>query len=130
VRLESSREIGKYIQSHIPKESSILLEPIGMVGWFAKDRTFIDYPGLATPEMSRLLRDSGKKVPHRLTDPGTNAGIIHHFKPDWILLWPEEVKACQGIPEFKNEYTCETRLAYFPAEKRMDSVSVFRRIRN
>ena len=45
--------MGEWINTNTPPGSTVLLEPLGYVGWYA-DRIMIDEVGLVTPEVVKL----------------------------------------------------------------------------
>jgi hypothetical protein len=129
-RMEASHNLAGYLSKNPGKESSILLEPLGMMAWFGPDLRILDYPGLANKEMAAFLKQLPWKIPHRLTDIRTDSAILEHFKPDALVLWPEEEAVFRRSHAFLKHYRISSKLPYFPEEKRMDSVSVFTRIKN
>ena len=53
----SLKAIGRWIDSHAPREASVLLEPLGYAGYFA-NRRMIDEVGLVSPQVLRLARQN------------------------------------------------------------------------
>jgi len=129
-RMKASRDLADYLRKNTSNHSSVLLEPLGMMAWYGPEIRIRDYPGLANPEMAEFLRDLPWKIPHRLTDSRTDSAILHHFKPEVLVLWPEEEEAFRQTNLFSKDYRISAKLPYFPEEKRLDSVSVFVRIRS
>ncbi len=130
IRKDASRALCHFLEDSLGDRKNILLEPLGMTVWFGKNLQILDYPGLANPEMAGFLKSLNWKVPHRLTNPKTDSAILEKFKPDVLVLWPEEAAAFRGTQGFEKEYQLRKKLSYFPAESRMDSVAVFLKIRN
>ena len=129
-RNNSSKRIGHFLEKEIKPGQTILLEPLGMIAWYAKNKSFIDYPGLATPEMTAHLSTLKWKLPHRLTDSKTDSAVLEHFKPDILVLWPEEVNAFKKVRLFREKYGLLKKFDYVHTEKRMDTVRVFQKIRS
>lgn len=127
IRMEASRALAVFLSESTPKSGRVLLEPLGMVSWYGPDLKILDYPGLSSPEMTRLLATLNHKIPHRLTDSTAAAAIIAQFQPETIVLWREEWPEFQKTKSFRNEYTCQKKLPYYLQDKRMDSVAVFQR---
>jgi len=127
IRKIASQSLCQFLIKSIPDSKKILLEPLGMNAWFGPSLQIIDYPGLANPKMVAYLSTLPWKVPHRLTDPRTDSALLEKFKPDVLVLWPEEVNAFKKISGFENRYNRIKILPYYPAEKRMDSVSIFQK---
>lgn len=57
------------------ERGSVLLEPVGIIPWIARDVRVIDEVGLVTPWVARL----------RASDPGWWAKIVRDSTPDWIV---------------------------------------------
>jgi hypothetical protein len=54
---------------------SILLEPIGLIGWRNRSLTVLDEVGLVSPAIAK----------RRLEGPGWYADVVRERKPDWLL---------------------------------------------
>lgn len=130
IRMQSSKSLAAFLKDSIPRGRTILLEPLGLMAWYGPELSILDYPGLASPEMSDYLKSLSWKIPHRLTDSRTDSAIIRHFKPDAMAIWPEEQEAFRKSSDFRYLYKLRKTLPYYPGDERMDSVSVFVRIRN
>jgi len=126
-RIKSSEKIGTWLNQNANQKDKILIEPIGMVGWFAKNLSFLDYPGLSHKEMASFISKLHWKVPHRLTDRRTDSAILYHFRPDIIVLWREEKAAFEKIERFQHAYFKTKTLPYFLLDERMDSVFIYRK---
>lgn len=127
-RKNASEPLGDYILRNLSIEKEILLEPIGLIGWFSPFHHFLDYPGLSNPKMSQYLEKRKTKIPHRLTDFKTDSAILTHFQPDYLILWREEKSQFEKIPEFEIQYWEKARFPYFPQDSRMDSVWIFEKL--
>lgn len=69
------KQIGLYLREHAKAQDSVLLEPLGYIGYFSQLKTF-DYPGLSSSEMVAAR----KKV-------GSNwAALINFLQPTWLVL--------------------------------------------
>ena len=86
-------EIGKYLKEHAKPGDRIFLECLGYIGYFSEG-IMLDYPGLCTPEVVKLLKD--KKL--------NRATIIPELKPEWIVLRPTELEEVYNMTFFKNDY--------------------------
>lgn len=127
-RRDASETIGKFITKSFSTEKSILIEPVGLIGWFSPLHHFLDYPGLTNEKMSAFLGKKKWKIPHRLTDYKTDSSIIHHFEPDVLVLWREEKVEFEKLLEFQLFYWERGKLPYFPEDKRMDSVWIYEKL--
>lgn len=74
------KQIGLYLREHAAAGDSVLMEPLGYIGYFSQLKTF-DYPGLSSPEMVAAR----KKV-------GSNwAPLINYLRPTWLVLRDHEL---------------------------------------
>jgi hypothetical protein len=71
--------VGRWLKAESKPADTVFLEPLGYIGYFSQLK-MLDYPGLASPEVSRLVR-AGKK------DYGT---LIAELKPTWVVVRPGE----------------------------------------
>lgn len=126
IREAACREIGREIDRLVPEKSAVMMEQIGLIGWFSH-RRLMDYPGLTQPEMSRFLRDRGKKIPSRMTDPETNEAILCRFRPEFILVSRPEREAMILTRSFPRHYETMAKMAYYPTDPRSDTVWLCRR---
>ena len=80
--------IGLWLRAHAGLNETILLEPIGYVGYYSR-RPILDMIGLVSPEVLPSYRTS-----RALYD------IIRRLHPDWLCLRPGEVQVLkrEGMP--------------------------------
>ena len=130
VRKAASQKIAGFIKTHTDPEKTLLLEPMGLIGYYSEKTKILDYPGLTSPEVCTYLKRLQKKIPHRLTDPVTNDSVLQKFHPDYLLIWREERKAFSSSVFFQNHYRLMESFSYYKAEPRMDSVFLFQAVRN
>ncbi len=67
-----------FLAPRVGRSDSVLLEPIGMIGWRLPAR-LIDEVGLVTPDVTRMRRSG----------PGWYADIVNAQRPRWIVARPE-----------------------------------------
>ncbi|HEY2841110.1 MAG TPA: hypothetical protein VGJ26_18285 [Pirellulales bacterium] len=79
IELGNRREIGLWLREHGWPQETVLLEPLGYIGYFSKMH-MLDWPGLVTPEMVAARKKVGGGMP----------SMIGELKPDWVLLRPAE----------------------------------------
>ncbi|HEV2474839.1 MAG TPA: hypothetical protein VGS41_19335, partial [Chthonomonadales bacterium] len=72
--------IGLWLRGHAARQESILLEPIGYVGYYSH-RRILDMIGLVSPEVISCYK-SRRPL----------AAILERFHPDWLCLRPAEVR--------------------------------------
>ncbi len=130
VRQAASQKIAGFIKTHTDPDKTLLLEPMGLIGYYSDKTKILDYPGLGSPQVCTYLKRLQKKIPHRLTDPATNDSVLQKFHPDYLLIWREERKAFSSSVFFQSHYRLMESFPYFKAEPRMDSVFLFQAVRN
>ena len=67
---------GDFLEVHASKGSTAMLEPIGLIGWEARNLRIIDEIGLVSPEVATLRR----------LGPGWYADILSRELPDWLVV--------------------------------------------
>jgi hypothetical protein len=75
------REIGLWLHEHAPPGDTVLLEPLGYIGYFSGLKTY-DVPGLSSREMVEVERRFGAWA------WGAIAAELH---PEWLVLRPNEI---------------------------------------
>lgn len=128
VRVQSSKIIGEWLKLHVKPKETVLVEPLGLIGYFSEPVSLLDYPGLANPEMSRLLHNLPWKIPIQMTDAKTDSAVLSHFHPDWLLLFPYEIPAFQSISFFSSQYQKLDSLPYYPNHERFCQAVFFKRL--
>jgi hypothetical protein len=126
LRAEKSEMLAKHLETIGSATSQILLEPIGLLGWYCKECRFLDYPGLSNQAMASFLSTIETKIPHRLTDASTNSLILSKFNPEIILVWKDEKEAFEVGKQFQKKYQLQQSFKFFPNDARMDSVYIFK----
>lgn len=127
VRLQSSKRIGAWLSNHVKKQEEVLIEPLGLIGYHSPQVSFLDYPGLSRPEMSKFLHNLEWKIPIQLTDSRTDSAILAHFKPQWLVLFPYEIPAFRRISAFDSLYQSVDSLVYYPPSERFRHAVIFKK---
>lgn len=130
IRQTASRRVAGFIKTNIEPGKSLMLEPMGLIGFYSEKKEILDYPGLASPQVCSYLKGLQKKIPHRLTDPAINDSVLQKFHPAYLLIWREEKQAFSHSEYFQLHYRPMESFPYFLAEPRMDSVFLYQAIRN
>jgi hypothetical protein len=81
--LRQNYAVGVWLRSHASSQSSVMLEPIGYVGWYSTLKIH-DYIGLVSPEV----------VAYRRKFPNSDAWFMHYVQdkvPDYLVLRNWEV---------------------------------------
>jgi hypothetical protein len=85
--------LGDWVSSHARPGESVMLEPIGTIGWRARQQRVIDEVGLVSPALSARRRQG----------PGWYADALASQRPEWLvvraaLLRRGEAFTGQGAP--------------------------------
>ncbi|MBN1864042.1 MAG: hypothetical protein JW808_03995 [Victivallales bacterium] len=80
---------GKWLKDAKSPEDRIFLECLGYIGYFSEG-IMLDYPGLCTPEVVRLIKEKGYSM----------GSVIPELAPEWLVLRPAEVQALHKEPFF------------------------------
>jgi hypothetical protein len=130
IRINSSKQIAAWLTSNTKKDETVLIEPLGMIAYFAQDVRFLDYPGLSNNEMSQFLRDLPWKIPKQLTDTKTNDAVINRFKPDWVVIFPYELTAMNQVVNFDQNYTLVNTMDYYPFHERFKQAFIYKKTKS
>lgn len=88
---------GKTLNEMTTNEDTIVLEPLGFVGWAARNKTIFDFPGLG----SRVSVAAIKKMPGP-----TVAALIDALQPTHALVRPDEYdELVREFPDTAVKYT-------------------------
>ena len=68
--------VGDYVAARARPGESLLLEPIGTIGWRNRSLRIVDEVGLVSPEATRCRRDG----------PGWYARLLASRRPDWLMM--------------------------------------------
>jgi hypothetical protein len=103
---QSFGAIGDYVATRARPGETVMLEPIGMIGWRAREQRIVDEVGLVSPAVAR----------RRQQGPGWYADLLDARRPEWLvvrtpLVTRGEALAGTGAP-FRS---LEERLAAFAA---------------
>jgi hypothetical protein len=98
VEMGNRARIGFWLRDHALPGQSVLLEPLGYIGYFSNLK-MLDWPGLVAPEVVRL--HSEKKAP-------SMSAIIPDLQPDWVVLrsWEyDQLLKSPALDFFQKNYT-------------------------
>jgi hypothetical protein len=68
------------LHAHARPGDSVLLEPLGYVGYFSRLKTY-DFPGLSSPEVVAAIRSGVNRY----------SDLAARLKPTWLVLRPSEI---------------------------------------
>ncbi|MCC6350848.1 MAG: hypothetical protein IT347_14770 [Candidatus Eisenbacteria bacterium] len=68
--------LGNYVEQRARPGETLMLEPIGTIGWRARDLRILDEVGLVSPEVARRRRQG----------PGWYADLLAAKRPDWLVV--------------------------------------------
>ena len=90
----------------INPEDTVVLEPLGFMGWAAFNKTVYDYPGLG----SRIVVQTMKNLPHPKI-----ADLIDALRPTYAVLRPYERRDfVRRFPETASRYEVASRIRTKP----------------
>lgn len=87
------RQVGEWLHDHAAPGERVYLECLGYIGYFSGCR-MLDYPGLASPEVARLVREQGLNF----------VSLVAVLRPEWIVLRVYEIPAMQTSAYFRENY--------------------------
>jgi len=93
--------IGRYLFEHKKPGDRVGCEPLGFIGYYSR-MPVLDYPGLASPEVTRFLREHPNE---RNID-----SMLAYFKPEWIVLREHDYRGAVAQPAMRflaTEYILE-----------------------
>jgi len=68
--------IGNYVNVRARAGETVMLEPIGTVGWRARDKRILDEVGLVSPDVAKRRRQG----------PGWYADLLESRRPEWLVV--------------------------------------------
>ena len=77
-RIPIYTEIGKWIAENTPLESTIGVQEVGIIGYYA-NRKMVDFAGLIQPEVAKQMKAE-------TTYQDTAAWVLENLHPDYIVL--------------------------------------------
>lgn len=92
------REVGRELNNRMEGNDTVVLEPLGYIGWEAFNKTIYDYPGLSSQVVTDTLSalESGDRTMTRLA-----AELL----PDYLVFRPGEWNAfVESFPEESDLY--------------------------
>jgi hypothetical protein len=81
------REIGVWLHDHAAPGDTVLMEPLGYIGYFSRLKTY-DYPGLSSPEVVAVIRSGELDY----------SSVIARLHPSWLVLRPYEILHMDASP--------------------------------
>jgi arabinofuranosyltransferase len=112
--LAQRKELAAWLNANVPPQGTILIEPMGMVGYFTH-RRIDDYPGLASPRVTAALKSLGREVPGNLYDSEALATAVAAIEPDVVILRQEEYDAATAsgsLPGYDVAFVSDTEVRF------------------
>lgn len=97
------REVAEWINANTEPEVTVMLEPIGIFGYFA-DRRIEDYPGLVSRRVTDALAGFGRHIGGSPKDHEALSHIVSAVRPDVLVLRQGEydaVRAAGALPAYE-----------------------------
>jgi hypothetical protein len=76
-------KVGRYLDDHMTADDTVVLEPLGFIGWEAFNKTIYDYPGLG----SIVVTDTLEKLE---TADRTMQRLAVELRPTYLAFRPDE----------------------------------------
>ena len=109
------REIGLWLREHSAPDDTVLLEPLGYIGYFSGLKTY-DVPGLSSREVVEVERRFGVVW-------GAIAAELH---PEWLVLRPHNIHAiAQSRPHLLEEQY--ERMREFNVQNQVERLAIYGR---
>jgi hypothetical protein len=109
------REIGLWLREHSAPDDTVLLEPLGYIGYFSGLKTY-DVPGLSSREVVEVERRFGVVW-------GAIAAELH---PEWLVLRPHDIHAiAQSHPHLLEEQY--ERVREFNVRNQVERLAIYGR---
>lgn len=87
-------------------DDTVVLEPLGFIGWAAFNRTVYDYPGLGSKVAVRAMKN---------LSPPSVAGLLDALQPTYAVLRPNEFgELMRRFPETAARYEVASRMRAAP----------------
>ena len=97
-----AKRVGALLSKDVAKDQTIMLEPLGCIGYAAFDRRFWDYPGLCAPAVVVSLKKLGRKVAINLVDTDAVRILNRDIKPAFFVMRELEFRANEQAGTIKN----------------------------
>jgi hypothetical protein len=95
-------KVGKELNSLMGPADTAVLEPLGFIGWEARNKTIYDCPGLGSPKAFAAFKHAARR--HAGCDH-TMIGMVKVLNPTFVVLRPIELaEFTKKMPDFTNEY--------------------------
>ncbi len=95
LRLTRGQGVASLLTQNSSKSDTVMLEPLGIIGFYTP-RTFYDYPGLASPRTTDVLRSLHAKVSRVPDDPAVMKLLLAKIRPNFLVLRQREYQADQA----------------------------------
>ncbi len=89
LRWKRGQQVAALLTKVSSSSDTIMLEPLGIIGFYTP-RTFYDYPGLASPRISAVLRTLHEEVSKVPDEPSVVKVLLSDIKPNLLVLRQEE----------------------------------------
>lgn len=90
------RAIGEYLRENARSTDTVMMEPLGYIGFFSGLRTY-DFPGMSSPEMvaaRKLVLRDGRR-------------LLGFLRPDWTVMRPHEIEHLQHNNDWRVDQAYE-----------------------
>jgi hypothetical protein len=85
-------ELANWLNENVGRDEKILLEPLGRIGYVAFNKTFADYPGIVSKEVTNSLSGLGRKIWGSPMDDEAMKLVIADVNPEVLILRETEYR--------------------------------------
>jgi hypothetical protein len=89
LRLERGQHVASLLTAASSSTDTVMLEPLGIIGFYTP-RTFYDYPGLASPRTTDVLRSLDTEVSNVPDNPAVMKLLLAKVRPSILVLRQHE----------------------------------------
>jgi hypothetical protein len=98
---------GRLLAQMMGPRDTVVLEPLGFMGWAARNRTIFDFPGLGSKVSVRAMK--------RIAEPSV-AALVDGLQPTYAVLRPNEF---QDLAQFPATLARYEEAAHITADPRL-----------
>ena len=98
----TARRVAALIVQDADRSQTVMLEPLGCIGFYALDRKIWDYPGLCAPAVVVSLKKLGRKVAINLVDFEAVRILNQDIKPSLFVMREGEFRVNEQAGTIKN----------------------------
>jgi hypothetical protein len=106
---EQRMALAEWLNVNTPTDANVVVEPLGLLAYYTK-RRFDDYPGLASPQVTRALKSLGRRIGGSPLDYEAFERILAELRPAVLVLRKEEFETARRhkvVQQYRVAYVSE-----------------------